>query len=52
MRYDNKDLGLAKKGRLRIEWANEYMRVLSLVRRRFKVERPLLGLNISCCLHV
>ncbi|MBI5143672.1 MAG: adenosylhomocysteinase, partial [Candidatus Omnitrophica bacterium] len=47
-----KDLGLAKKGRLRIEWANEYMRVLSLVRRRFKVERPLLGLNISCCLHV
>ncbi|MBI4974451.1 MAG: adenosylhomocysteinase [Candidatus Omnitrophica bacterium] len=52
MRYDIKDLGLAKKGRLRIEWANEYMRVLSLVRRRFKVERPLLGLNISCCLHV
>ena len=52
MKYDVKDLKLAQKGRLRIEWANEYMKVLSLVRRRFKVERPLLGLNISCCLHV
>lgn len=52
MKYDVKDLGLAKKGRLRIEWANEYMKVLTLVRRRFKSEKPLKGLKISCCLHV
>lgn len=52
MKYDVRDLGLAKKGRLRIEWANEYMRVLALVRRRFKKEKPLRGLAISCCLHV
>jgi len=52
MKYDVKDLGLAKKGALRIEWANEYMRVLSLVRKRFKRERPLKGLKVSCCLHV
>src|SRR3989338_5486807 len=52
MKYDVKDLGLAKKGRLRIEWANEYMKVLSLVRRHFNKEKPLKGLTVSCCLHV
>ena len=52
MRYDVKDLNLAKKGKLRIEWANEYMSVLTLVRERFKKERPLGGLRIACCLHV
>ena len=52
MRYDIKDIGLAKKGKLRIEWANEYMKVLSLVRKHFKKERPLEGLRIACCLHV
>lgn len=52
MRYDVKDLKLASKGRLRIEWAEEYMKVLRLVRKRFKKEKPLKGLKISCCLHV
>ncbi|MCX5685925.1 MAG: adenosylhomocysteinase, partial [Candidatus Omnitrophica bacterium] len=52
MRYDVKDLELAKKGRLRIEWANEYMKVLTLVRKHFKKEKPLEGLTVSCCLHV
>jgi adenosylhomocysteinase len=52
MKYDVKDLKLAKEGRLRIEWAAEYMKVLSLVRKRFSKERPLKGLKISCCLHV
>lgn len=52
MRYDVKDLRLAKKGKLRIEWANEYMKVLQLIRKRFKVEKPLKGLNVACCLHV
>jgi adenosylhomocysteinase len=52
MKYDVKDLKLASKGKLRIEWANEYMKVLQLIRKRFKVERPLKGLNVACCLHV
>ncbi|MFA5146270.1 MAG: adenosylhomocysteinase [Candidatus Omnitrophota bacterium] len=52
MKYDVKDLSLAKRGKLRIEWANEYMDVLGLVRKRFKKERPLKGLKVACCLHV
>jgi len=52
MKYDVKDLRLAGKGRLRIEWANEYMKVLSLIRKHFKKEKPLKGLTVSCCLHV
>ncbi len=52
MKYDVKNLKLANKGRLRIEWANEYMSVLSLVRKHFKKERPLKGLKIAACLHV
>ena len=52
MKYDVKDLKLAAKGRLRIEWANEYMKVLELVRKHFRKEKPLKGLKISCCLHV
>lgn len=52
MKYDVKDLKLAKKGKLRIEWANEYMKVLQIIRKRFKSEKPLKGLNAACCLHV
>jgi adenosylhomocysteinase len=52
IKYDVKDLKLAQKGKLRIEWANEYMSVLSLIRKRFKKEKPLKGLTVSCCLHV
>lgn len=52
MKYDVKDLKLAKKGKLRIEWANEYMKVLGLIRKHFKAEKPLEGLNVACCLHV
>jgi len=47
-----KDLGLAPKGKLRIEWANQWMPVLQLIRKRFSEERPLQGLRISACLHV
>ena len=52
MKYDVKDLSLAKKGKLRIEWANEYMQVLQLVRKHFKKEKPLKGLRVAACLHV
>lgn len=52
MGYDIKDIKLAKKGALRIEWAGNSMPVLWLIAQRFKKEKPLKGLNIACCLHV
>ncbi|MDD5155822.1 MAG: adenosylhomocysteinase [Candidatus Omnitrophica bacterium] len=52
MKYDIKDLKLAKKGALRIEWAANNMPVLRLIAGRFRKEKPLKGLRISCCLHV
>lgn len=52
MKYDVKDLKQAAKGKLRIEWANEYMNVLTLIRKRFSKEKPLAGLKLACCLHV
>jgi adenosylhomocysteinase len=52
MDYDIKDINLAKKGALRIEWARNSMPVLALVYARFKKEKPLKGLKISACLHV
>ena len=52
MEYDVKNLKLAKKGKLRIEWANGYMPVLEQVRKNFQTARPLKDIRISCCLHV
>ena len=52
MKYDIKDIKLAKKGKLRIEWAEERMPVLKLIRKRFKKEKPLKGTTVACCLHV
>jgi adenosylhomocysteinase len=52
MDCDVKDLGLAMKGRERIEWASGEMRVLALIRERFQKERPLAGITIGACLHV
>lgn len=49
---DIKDKALAKKGRLRIEWADEDMPVLSLIGERFKKEKPFEGVTIGACLHV
>ena len=52
MKYDIKNIKLAPRGKLRIEWANEYMNVLALVRKHFSKEKPLKGLKVACCLHV
>ena len=52
MQYDIKDIQLAKKGLLRIEWASNNMPVLNLIRDRFAKEKPLKGLRIAACLHV
>lgn len=47
-----KDLGLADKGRLQVEWASMRMRVLAKIREEFSRDRPLEGCRISACLHV
>jgi adenosylhomocysteinase len=52
MKYDIKDIKLADKGRLRIEWANQSMPVLNLIRKRFEKEKPLKGVRVAACLHV
>ena len=52
MDCDVKDLLLAEPGRLRIEWADQEMRVLAQIRERFEKEKPLGGIRIAACLHV
>jgi len=52
LKYDVKDLGLAKQGKLRIEWAEQDMPVLRQVQERFAREKPLQGVRISACLHI
>jgi adenosylhomocysteinase len=49
---DVKDLALAERGKRRIEWANQHMPVLQLIRKRFIKEQPLKGIRMSACLHV
>ncbi|MDE2125365.1 MAG: adenosylhomocysteinase [Armatimonadetes bacterium] len=52
MPHDVKDLKLAAKGRLRIEWAEMEMPVLRLIKERFEREKPLQGMRLAACLHV
>lgn len=52
MKYDVKDMGLAAKGALRIEWARNNMPVLKIVNDRFSKEKPLKGIKVAACLHV
>lgn len=52
MNYHIKDIGLAEKGRLRIEWASRDMPVLNLIKQRFLKRKPLKGIRLAACLHV
>jgi len=52
LKHDIKDIKLAEKGKLRIEWAEMDMPVLRMIRERFKKEKPLKGLRLAACLHV
>jgi adenosylhomocysteinase len=52
MDYHVKDINLADKGLLRVEWAQRDMPVLTAIRERFAREQPLAGLRIAACLHV
>jgi adenosylhomocysteinase len=50
--YDVKDLSLAEQGVARVEWAEQEMPVLRLIRARFAEEKPLEGVRVAACLHV
>jgi adenosylhomocysteinase len=52
MDHDIKDLSLAPKGRLRMEWAARAMPVLGRIKETFAKEKPLRGVRIAACLHV
>ena len=52
VKHDVKDISLAAKGRLRIEWAAREMPVLKSIKERFSKEKPLKGLRLAACLHV
>jgi adenosylhomocysteinase len=52
MEYDVRDLNLSEKGKLRIEWANQNMPVLNLIKEEFKRDKPLKGIRLGACLHV
>ncbi|MEK7386862.1 MAG: adenosylhomocysteinase [candidate division NC10 bacterium] len=50
--HDVKNLSLATAGRLKIEWAEQFMPVLCHIRERFAKEQPLKGIRLGACLHV
>lgn len=52
MSFRVKDLGLADRGDLLIEWASMHMPVLNQIAEHFRDKRPLRGLRIGACLHV
>ena len=49
---DVKNLDLADLGKKRIDWANQSMNVLQIIRKEFIKNQPLKGIRISACLHV
>jgi adenosylhomocysteinase len=52
VKHDVKDIKLAQKGKLRIEWAAKEMPVLRSISERFRKEKPLKGVRLAACLHV
>jgi adenosylhomocysteinase len=52
LQCDIKNIELADLGKKRIEWANESMNVLQVIRKEFIKHQPLKGTRIAACLHV
>jgi len=50
--FDVKSLDMADLGRKRIDWANQSMQVLQIIRKEFIKNQPLRGVRIAACLHV
>ena len=49
---DIKNVELADLGKKRIDWANQSMKVLQVIRKEFIKNQPLQGIRISACLHI
>src|ERR1700751_4624726 len=49
---DIANIALADMGKNRIDWANQSMKVLQIIRKDFLKSQPLKGMRISACLHV
>src|SRR5437016_6076756 len=49
---DIKNVELADLGKKRIEWANQSMKGLQIIRKEFIKNQPLKGIRVSACLHV
>ena len=47
-----RSLKLAPEGKKRIEWADQDMPVLQVIRKRFAKQKPLKGVRMAACLHV
>lgn len=52
IKHEVKNLDLAAEGKKRVEWAEQEMPVLRLIRERFEKERPLDGLRLIACAHI
>src|SRR5436853_4753219 len=52
LQNDIRGLEFADLGKKRIEWANQSMKVLQIIRKEFIKNQPLQGIRIAACLHV
>ena len=52
IKHDVKNIALAPEGKKRIEWAEQEMPVLRMIRERFAKEKPLEGLRMVACAHI
>src|ERR1700752_3136632 len=52
LQSDIKGIEFADLGKKRIEWANQSMKVLQIIRKEFIKNQPLKGVRVSACLHV
>jgi adenosylhomocysteinase len=50
--HDVKDMKLAERGKLRMEWSRQFMPVLNSIKEKFAKKKPLRNIRISACLHV
>ncbi len=47
-----RDIGLAKEGRLKIDWVEAHMPLMRRIREQFQKERPFAGKKVAICLHL
>ena len=52
IKHEIKNIALAPEGKKRIEWAEQEMPVLRMIRERFAKEKPLEGLRMVACAHI